>query len=119
VQPHSIILNVRCSVFPNINPSYSTVIPLLIAQDIHKALEKKIATFHGTDDAILYSSCFDANTGLFEVLVTKDDAILSDELNHASVIDGIRMCKAQKHRYLHRNMAGARLTILIHTLCTD
>lgn len=74
-------------------------------QDIHKDLERKIAKFHGREDAILYASCFDANAGIFEVLLTPDDAVLSDELNHASIIDGIRLCKAQKYRYKHRDMA--------------
>jgi len=73
-------------------------------QDIHKELEEKISRFHGTEDTILYISCFDANAGIFETLLTKDDAVLSDELNHASIIDGIRLCKAQKSRYIHRNM---------------
>jgi len=73
-------------------------------QDIHMELEEKIAKFHGREDAILYASCFDANAGLFEILLTPQDAVLSDELNHASIIDGIRLCKAQKHRYLHKNM---------------
>lgn len=69
-------------------------------------LEKKIAEFHGREDAILYPSCFDANAGLFEVLLTADDAVISDELNHASIIDGIRLCKAKKLRYKHKDMAG-------------
>lgn len=71
-----------------------------------KDLEKKVADFHGREDTILYASCFDANAGIFEVILTPEDAIFSDELNHASIIDGIRLCKAQKHRYLHRNMDG-------------
>ena len=75
-------------------------------QDIHKELERKIAEFHGREDAILYPSCFDANAGLFEVLLTPDDAVISDELNHASIIDGIRLCKANKLRYKHKDMAG-------------
>lgn len=75
-------------------------------QDIHKDLEAKIAKFHDRQDAILYISCFDANAGLFEVLLTPDDAVLSDELNHASIIDGIRLCKAKKFRYKHKNMEG-------------
>jgi len=74
-------------------------------QDIHKELEAKIAAFHGKEDAILYASCFDANAGLFEVLTTPEDAVLSDELNHASIIDGIRLCKARKWRYKHRDLA--------------
>ncbi len=73
-------------------------------QDIHKNLEKKISTFLSTDDTILYSSCFDANGGLFETLLTKEDAIISDELNHASIIDGVRLCKAMRFRYKNNNM---------------
>ncbi|XP_076294660.1 glycine C-acetyltransferase [Lasioglossum baleicum] len=73
-------------------------------QDIHIELEKKIADFHGREDAILYASCFDANAGLFETLLKPEDAVLSDELNHASIIDGIRLCKAKKYRYKHRDM---------------
>lgn len=75
-------------------------------QDIHKNLEKKIAQFHERDDTILYASCFDANAGLFEAILTPDDAVFSDELNHASIIDGIRLCKAQKNRYKHRDLNG-------------
>ncbi len=71
----------------------------------HKELEKKISRFLGTEDTILYTSCFDANTGLFETLLGADDAIISDELNHASIIDGIRLCKAQRYRYQHNDMA--------------
>lgn len=73
-------------------------------QDIHKKLEKKISEFLGTDDTILYSSCFDANTGLFETILTEEDAIISDELNHASIIDGVRLCKAKRFRYKNNNM---------------
>lgn len=95
-------------------------------QELHKTLERKIASFVGTDDAILYSSCFDANGGLFETLLGKEDAIISDELNHASIIDGVRLCKAMRYRYKNNNMedlaaklaeakaAGAR-TIMIAT----
>lgn len=73
-------------------------------QDIHKQLETKLSKYHGRESTILYASCFDANAGLFEAILTQDDAIFSDELNHASIIDGIRLCKAKKHRYSHRNM---------------
>lgn len=73
-------------------------------QDIHKQLEKKISAFLGTDDTILYSSCFDANGGLFETILTADDAVISDELNHASIIDGVRLCKAKRFRYKNNNM---------------
>ncbi len=73
-------------------------------QDIHKDLEKKISTFLGTDDTILYAAAFDANGGIFEPLLNEQDAIISDELNHASIIDGVRLCKAQRFRYKHNNM---------------
>lgn len=73
-------------------------------QDIHKQLEKKLAEFVGTEDCILYSSCFDANGGLFETLLGAEDAIISDELNHASIIDGIRLCKAKRFRYKNNDM---------------
>ncbi len=75
-------------------------------QDAHKRLEAKISEFLGTDDAILYSSCFDANGGLFETLLGEEDAIISDALNHASIIDGIRLCKAERHRYAHGDLAA-------------
>ena len=74
-------------------------------QDIHKELEKKIADFLGTEDTILYAACFDANGGVFEPLFGEEDAIISDTLNHASIIDGVRLCKAQRFRYEHNNMA--------------
>jgi glycine C-acetyltransferase len=73
-------------------------------QDIHKTLERKIAEFYGTEDTILYAAAFDANGGVFEPLFSEDDAIISDELNHASIIDGVRLCKAQRYRYRHSNM---------------
>ncbi len=93
-------------------------------QDIHKQLEKKISSFLGTDDTILYSSCFDANGGLFETILTENDAVISDELNHASIIDGVRLCKAKRYRYKNNNMedleaqliaadaAGARIKLI-------
>lgn len=74
-------------------------------QDLHKNLEKRISDFLGTEDTILYSSCFDANTGLFEALLSSEDAIISDSLNHASIIDGIRLCKAARYRYNNNDMA--------------
>ncbi len=74
-------------------------------QDLHKRLEARISKFFGTDDAILYSSCFDANGGLFETLLGEEDAIISDALNHASIIDGVRLCKAERHRYANADMA--------------
>ena len=74
-------------------------------QDIHKELEASLTKFLGTEETILYPSCFDANGGLFETLLTEKDAVISDELNHASIIDGIRLCKAQRFRYKHNDMA--------------
>ena len=73
-------------------------------QDIHKELENKISSFLGMEDTILYAAAFDANGGVFEPLFGPEDAIISDQLNHASIIDGIRLCKAQRHRYLHNDM---------------
>ena len=77
-------------------------------QKLHKDLENKLSRFLGTEDTILYSSCFDANGGLFETLLTAEDAVISDELNHASIIDGIRLCKAQKFRYKNNDMTDLR-----------
>ena len=77
-------------------------------QAIHKELEGKLAEFLGMDDAILYSSCFDANGGLFETLLGPEDAVISDELNHASIIDGVRLCKAKRYRYKNNDMADLR-----------
>lgn len=74
-------------------------------QQIHKELESKLSAFLGTDDTILYSSCFDANGGLFETLLGSEDAVISDSLNHASIIDGVRLCKAQRYRYANNDMA--------------
>ena len=73
-------------------------------QDLHKQLEKAIADFFGTEDTILYAACFDANGGVFEPLLNEEDAILSDALNHASIIDGVRLCKAQRYRYANADM---------------
>jgi glycine C-acetyltransferase len=93
-------------------------------QDLHKTLEARLARFLGTEDAILYAAAFDANGGLFEPLLSEDDAVISDELNHASIIDGIRLCKARRYRYKHNDMAdlergleqarseGARFTLV-------
>ncbi|NHF58899.1 glycine C-acetyltransferase [Flavobacteriaceae bacterium TP-CH-4] len=94
-------------------------------QDIHKELEKKIADFYGTEDTILYAAAFDANGGVFEPLLTAEDAIISDSLNHASIIDGVRLCKAKRYRYANSDMAdlekqlkqansdGARFKIIV------
>src|SRR5688572_19243985 len=74
-------------------------------QELHKQLEGRLSEFLGTEDTILYGSCFDANGGLFETLLGAEDAVISDELNHASIIDGVRLCKAQRHRYKNNDMA--------------
>ncbi len=81
-------------------------------QDLHKSLESKIAEFYGTEDTILYAAAFDANGGLFEPLFGKEDAIISDELNHASIIDGVRLCKAQRYRYKHSDMADLEAQLI-------
>ncbi len=81
-------------------------------QDIHKTLEKKISTFYGTEDTILYAAAFDANGGVFEPLFSQQDAIISDELNHASIIDGIRLCKAERYRYKHSDMADLEAQLI-------
>jgi glycine C-acetyltransferase len=81
-------------------------------QDIHKELEAKIAKFYGTEDTILYAAAFDANGGVFEPLFTEEDAIISDELNHASIIDGIRLCKAKRYRYKHSDMADLEAQLI-------
>jgi glycine C-acetyltransferase len=77
-------------------------------QDLHKSLERAIADFFGTEDAILYSSCFDANGGLFETLLGPEDAVISDTLNHASIIDGVRLCKARRYRYAHADLGDLK-----------
>jgi glycine C-acetyltransferase len=81
-------------------------------QDIHKKLEARIARFHGTEDAIVFPSCFDANAGIFEAILSDKDAVISDELNHASIIDGIRLCKAERHRYKHCDMADLEAKLI-------
>src|SRR5208282_1872696 len=80
-------------------------------QALHKELEARLSEFLGTEDTILYPSCFDANGGLFETLLGEADAIISDELNHASIIDGIRLCKAQRHRYRNNDMADLEVKL--------
>ena len=80
-------------------------------QDLHKKLEAKISQFFGTDDSILYTSCFDANGGLFETLLSPEDAVISDALNHASIIDGIRLCKAQRYRYTNSDMSDLEVKL--------
>ena len=81
------------------------------SQDLHKTLEQKIASYFGTEDTILYAACFDANGGVFEPLLTSEDAIISDSLNHASIIDGVRLCKAQRYRYKNADMEDLELQL--------
>src|ERR1017187_3012475 len=88
-------------------------------QDIHKELEEKLSKFLGTEDSILYVACFDANGGVFEPLLGEDDAIISDELNHASIIDGVRLCKARRGRYLHNDMADLEEQLKQSADCRD
>ncbi len=94
-------------------------------QQIHKDLEKKISEFLGTEDTILYAACFDANGGVFEPLLNEESAIISDELNHASIIDGVRLCKAQRFRYKHSNMEELEKCLIeakdlkYRLICTD
>ncbi len=94
-------------------------------QDVHKELERRLSSFLGMEDTILYSSCFDANTGLFETLLGPDDAIISDALNHASIIDGVRLCKAKRFRYANNDMADLEAKLKeaqdarFRLICTD
>lgn len=81
-------------------------------QDLHLSLEKKIAEYFGTEDTILYAACFDANGGVFEPILTAEDAIISDSLNHASIIDGVRLCKAQRYRYANADMADLEAKLI-------
>jgi glycine C-acetyltransferase len=88
-------------------------------QDIHKQLEKKISEYHGTEDTILYSSCFDANGGVFEAILNPEDIIISDELNHASIIDGIRLAKPKRLRYKHMDMADLEKLLIENASCPN
>lgn len=86
-------------------------------QDIHLELERKIAKLHGMDDAILYAACFDANAGIFEVVLSSEDAVISDSLNHASIIDGIRLCKAKRFRYEHMDLTDLEQKLIDSKSC--
>ncbi len=94
-------------------------------QQLHKELERRMSTFLGTEDTILYAACFDANGGVFEPLLGTEDAVISDELNHASIIDGIRLCKSRRYRYLHKDMADLERCLRessdarFRLICTD
>lgn len=102
------VINAAKSAYDTHGYGLSSVRFICGTQDLHKKLERKVSDFLGTDDTILYSSCFDANGGLFETLLTAEDAIISDELNHASIIDGVRLCKAARFRYKNNDMADLR-----------
>ena len=101
---HPKIIQAAKSALDNYGFGVASVRFICGTQDLHLALEKRISNFFGTEDTILYSSCFDANGGLFETIFTKDDAIISDALNHASIIDGIRLCKANRFRFKNNDM---------------
>ncbi len=102
------VINAAKESYDNYGYGLSSVRFICGTQELHKNLEKKLSDFLGTDDTILYSSCFDANGGLFETLLTAEDAVISDELNHASIIDGVRLCKAQRFRYKNNDMNDLR-----------
>ncbi len=102
------VINAAKESYDNYGYGLSSVRFICGTQELHKTLENKLSAFLGTEDTILYSSCFDANGGLFETLLTDEDAVISDELNHASIIDGVRLCKAKRFRYKNNNMEDLR-----------
>ena len=102
---HPDIINAAKSAMDDYGFGMASVRFICGTQDLHKELELKISAFFGTEDTILYTSCFDANGGLFETILGPEDAIISDSLNHASIIDGVRLCKARRYRYANSNMA--------------
>ena len=102
---HPRVISAACKYIEHRGYGLSSVRFICGTQDIHKELEARISAFLGTEDTILYAAAFDANGGVFEPLFNEQDAIISDELNHASIIDGVRLCKAQRYRYLHNDMA--------------
>ncbi len=102
------VINAAKESYDNYGYGLSSVRFICGTQELHKNLENKLSAFLDTEDTILYSSCFDANGGLFETLLTDEDAVISDELNHASIIDGVRLCKAKRFRYKNNNMEDLR-----------
>ena len=101
---HPVLVEAAREALPEYGYGMASVRFICGTQTVHRELERRIASFLGMEDAILYSSCFDANTGLFETLLDEQDAVISDSLNHASIIDGIRLCKADRHRYPNGDM---------------
>ncbi len=112
---HPALIEAAKASYDNWGYGLSSVRFICGTQQIHKDLERKLADFLGMDDVILYSSCFDANGGLFETILGPDDAVISDELNHASIIDGVRLCKAKRFRYKNNNMEDLRAQLVAAT----
>lgn len=106
------LIDAACECYQNRGFGCASVRFICGTLDIHKELEEKISRFLGTEDTILYSSCFDANGGLFETILTAEDAVISDELNHASIIDGVRLCKATRYRYHNNDMADLEAKLI-------
>ncbi|PAA55497.1 hypothetical protein BOX15_Mlig005519g1, partial [Macrostomum lignano] len=115
---HPLVVEAAIEAIKTHGNGYSSVRFICGTSDLHKQLEAKIAAFHDREDAILYPSCFDANAGIFEVLLNDADAVISDELNHASIIDGIRLCKARRLRYAHSDMGHLRRLLEESRDCT-
>jgi glycine C-acetyltransferase len=109
---HSEVIQAAKDSFSDWGFGLSSVRFICGTQSIHKKLEHKVSEFLGMEDTILYAACFDANTGLFETILSKDDAVISDELNHASIIDGVRLCKAARFRYKHNDMTDLEVKLI-------
>ena len=109
---HSEVIQAAKDSFSDWGFGLSSVRFICGTQSIHKKLEHKVSEFLGMEDTILYAACFDANTGLFETILSKDDAVISDELNHASIIDGVRLCKAARFRYKHNDMTNLEAKLI-------
>ncbi|MDA8981525.1 glycine C-acetyltransferase [Candidatus Thioglobus sp.] len=109
---HSEVIQAAKDSFSDWGFGLSSVRFICGTQSIHKKLEHKVSEFLGMEDTILYAACFDANTGLFETILSKDDAVISDELNHASIIDGVRLCKAARFRYQHNDMSDLEAKLI-------
>ena len=109
---HSEVIQAAKDSFSDWGFGLSSVRFICGTQSIHKKLEYKVSEFLGMEDTILYAACFDANTGLFETILSKDDAVISDELNHASIIDGVRLCKAARFRYKHNDMTDLEAKLI-------